>query len=84
MALDEWTHVNCLNPSAPEYLHDKTLLKLIRSPDNQNSIATDADADPEPKRSSSLLDAIDISKISDTDSGSVAFVFEKISKSDMP
>jgi hypothetical protein len=70
VALDEWTHVNCLSPSAPEYLHDKTLLKLIYSytHDNKdNSMTICLDIDSEPKRMNSLLDAIDISKISKPD-----------------
>ncbi|KAF9515524.1 hypothetical protein BS47DRAFT_1293769 [Hydnum rufescens UP504] len=81
MALDEWTHVNCLNPAASEYLHDKALLKLIPSRQGQHSTAMDVDS--EGKYSGSLLDAIDLSKIPDTDGGTVAFIFEKISKSDV-
>ncbi|KAF8332093.1 SNF2 family N-terminal domain-containing protein [Cantharellus anzutake] len=80
VALTEWTHVNALNPAAREYIHDNVLLKVIYSPDTPQTGDGSLGGET-PGTSCSLLDSLDSANLED-DSGSVAFVFEKISKSE--
>lgn len=65
--------MHCDNPAAGEYIHDATLLQVIGSKTSPSNTGQ------------SLLDAIDTSNLPQTveDSGKIAFIFEKISKSDM-
>lgn len=73
-----------LLPSTFTIKRCSNLFALALTHHDNNSMTMDFDVDSEARRTSSLLGAIDISKLSDTDSGSAAFVFENISKSDMP
>jgi hypothetical protein len=71
--LAEWTHVHCDNPSAQEYIHDSVLLDLV----GKSNTST-----PSGQSLLNVLDTVDFEE--SQDGGKIAFVFEKISKSDVP
>lgn len=86
-ALGEWTHINCLHPSARTNIHDSILKGLIYLPP---SVHEDL-RPPQTSRIESLLDAVDLENIAMTDAnrltvddvpgGSISFLFEKGSNS---
>ncbi|KAG8963766.1 helicase [Tulasnella sp. 419] len=83
-ALKDWKHINCLDPSAAEKLHDSVLRGLlpIQSSSAEDSCLEDADDDLDSqigvgrkggsKRHSSRLDSLS--------GGTLTFLFEKKSK----
>ena len=86
-ALGEWSHIDCLRPSARDDVRDDILRKLVFEKSNTSSVA------PKPKsRVDALLSAIDIDDLSvdgasetsrlsvhDVPGGTVSFLFEKSS-----
>jgi DNA repair and recombination protein RAD54B len=89
-ALGEWTHINCLRPTARDDIHDDILRKLVYVPETDSN--NDRATAPQPSRLHSLLSAIDIDNISsmdtdlpiisvrDTPGGTISFLFERGSK----
>ena len=70
--------MNVVNPSAREHIHDNILLRVIfGSGDSQTKDVGSGERSA--CNSRSLLESLDEANLED-DSGSIAFVFEKISK----
>jgi DNA repair and recombination protein RAD54B len=89
-ALGEWTHTNCLLPSAGDDIQDDILRKLVytRAPDTNNELAVDHKT-----RLDSLLSAVDFGNIQTSDEddapklalrnvpgGTMSFLFWRSSK----
>jgi len=83
-ALAEWTHINCLRQDAAERVQDDILRKLLFQPSPSHDRQV---GNSQKSRLSSLLDAVDLDKISrmesadvtvkDVPGGTVSFLFEK-------
>lgn len=88
-ALDEWTHINCLQPEAQEVVQDDVLRRLLYRPpviETKKAI----------RRATSLLEAADLSNIEamealvleksvqDLPAGVASFLFERTSDEPPP
>jgi DNA repair and recombination protein RAD54B len=87
-ALGQWTHINCLRPSAAlERIQDAVLQQLVHVPDGARKDDWGIET---PSRVSSLLEAVDLENVlqatgpplavGDLPGGSVSFLFERTSK----
>ena len=86
-ALGEWSHIDCLRPSARDDVRDDILRKLVFDFSNTSSVAPKTES-----RVDALLSAIDIDNpsvdgaggtsrlsVHDVPGGTVSFLFEKSS-----
>lgn len=84
-ALGEWTHINCLRPSARENIQDALLRKLVYVAETNQAAKPQSQS-----RISALLDAVDLENIIQATAppppvetlpgGSVSFLFERTHK----
>ncbi|KAG8843774.1 helicase [Tulasnella sp. 330] len=95
-ALEEWSHVNCLQSSAQEYIKDAMLQKLLHHPistsaetdeniiDNSSEVEVNSDlGDPTQQKRKSTKD-LGEDDMENLPGGTVTFVFERKSKMEEP
>jgi DNA repair and recombination protein RAD54B len=74
-ALEEWSHIDCLLPSAQEYIRDAILQRLLPSPESAKQQDMDSDSDD----GSVIGEALEVS---DVQGGAMTFLFQRKAKSE--